>query len=67
MLLGTSPQHAPSRHSETVKSLILLSLVTMNFVLPIRLASRGSRAVLSAYALMIALYAGLLRFGIQYL
>ena len=50
-----------------MQSLVLLSLVTMTFVLPLRLADRGARAVLSAYALMLGFYTVLLRFGIQYL
>lgn len=61
-----APWGRPPR-SEAMQSLVLLSLVTMTFVLPLRLADRGARAVLSAYALMLGFYTVLLRFGIQYL
>jgi hypothetical protein len=42
-------------------SLLLLSLVIATFVLPLRLADKGVRAVLSAFAIVVAFYAVYIR------
>ena len=50
-----------------MRSFVLLTLVIATFVLPLRLAGRGTRAVVSAYALVMVYFVVMMRLVIQHL